>query len=336
MKIRSLKAAATAAMVDSNYSPRRLAVIYAGVTVAAFAALLILDYVITRNINAATGLAQLGNRAILSTVQSVLNLAVQLALPFWTIGFFRAALQMTRIGNGCPKDLLEGFRRWGPVFRLDLLQSILYSIIGILAFFIALPIILFTFPFTPLAGPMMEIMEPIMEEATVSGQLVIDDATATQLMPFAIFVYAIYGIVLAIMVIPVFYRFRMAQFAIMDDAPGALAALRTSNRILRRKCFFLFRLDLSFWWFYAAQALIPVLCIAGVVLSSFEVSLPVSQEVLIFAPLAIGVVLELVLAWCCMSYVQVTYAHCYDALKASAPPAPAPGPLPRTFPWPQQ
>lgn len=336
MKIRSFKAAAAAAMVDSDYNPRKLAVIYTGVTMAAFAVLLILDYVITRNINAATGLAQLGNRAILSTVQSVLNFAVQLALPFWTIGFFRAALQMARTGNGCPNDLFAGFRRWGPVFRLDLLQGILYSIIGIVAFFIALPIILFTFPFTPLAGPIMEIIEPIMEEATVTGQLVIDDAITAQLMPFVIFVYAIYGVVLAILVIPVFYRFRMAQFAIMDDAPGALAALRTSNRILRKKCFFLFRLDLSFWWFYAAQALIPVVCIAGVILSSFEVTPPISQEVLIFVPLAIGIVLELVLSWCCLSYVQATYAHCYDALKAAAPPAPTPRPLPKFFPGAQQ
>ncbi len=336
MKIRSVKAAAAATMVDNAYSPRKLAVIYAGITAAAFAVLLILDYVITRNINAATGLAQLDNRAVLSTVQSILSLAVQLLLPFWTIGFFRAALQIARTGKGCPKDLLEGFRRWGPVFRLDLLQSIIYSGIGIVAFFISLPIILFTFPFTPLAAPMMEIMEPIVEEATVTGQLVIDEAITAQLMPFAIFVYAIYGIVLAIMAVPVFYRFRMARFAIMDDASGALAALRTSNRILRKKCFFLFRLDLSFWWFYAAQALIPVLCVAGVVLSSFEHTLPISQEVLVFAPLAIGIVLELVLSWCCMSYVHVTYAHCYDALKASAPPAPTPQSLPKTFPWPQQ
>ena len=332
MKIRSLKAAATATMADTEYNPRLLAVIHIGVTLTLSLVLLVLNYAITRNINAATGLSQLGNRAILATVQSVLSIAVLVATPFWDIGFFYVVLRMARTGHGRPADLLEGFRRLGPVVRLYLLQSVIY--VGL--FLICSHLASIIFSFTPFVDPFIEIMEPILEQAAVTGQLVVDEAIVAQLLPAMIPMYVILGILLAAVGIPIFYRFRMAQFAIMDDAPGAFAALRTSSRILRGKRFFLFRLDLSFWWFYGMQALILLISNADVILAFLKITLPVPDAVLFFAPFVIRMVLQLVLAWCSVSYVQTTYAHCYETLKAAGASTPKPQPLPKAFPWEQQ
>ena len=123
----------------------------------------------------------------------------------------------------------------------------------------------------------------------------------------------------------------MAQFAIMDDAPGARKAMHASAQMMRGNRFSLFKLDLHFWWYYAAQVLIAALAYLDVVPAALGLTLPVSQDVVFFVGFGLQMVLQLALAWGFAAHVQTSYAHCYEALKAAVPP-PQPQPVPEN-PW---
>ena len=51
---------------------------------------------------------------------------------------------------------------------------------------------------------------------------------------------------------------------------------------MRRNRLALFRLDLSFWWYYLAQFLLTALCYGDVILQAMNVSLPFNADVAFF------------------------------------------------------
>lgn len=330
MDMRSMKGVAAKSLAVASYDPKKLAAIHTGAALLVSLVLTVLNYLLTRRIDTTAGLSQLGTRAVLSTAQSLLTIAGSLALPFWEIGFLYAALGMARQTHTGPKSLAEGFRRMGPVLRLFLLQGIMYLIVAIACVQVAAIV----FSFTPFMENMLQAMRPILEQAATE-QFVMDEATMKALLPAITPLYVILGILFIAVSIPLFYRFRMSQFAIMDDAPGALAAMKASGRMMRGNRFSLFKLDLSFWWFYALRILITVIAYGDVILPALGVTLPVSADTLFFVCYGIHLLLQLALAWKYASYVYTTYAHCYDTLRNAESPAPKPQPVPRNLPWDQ-
>lgn len=327
MALRTMRTAAAASLEKTNYDPKKLAAIHTGVALTVGLLMTVINFLIDGSISQTSGLSQLGNRAVLSTIQSVLSMAVMLALPFWEIGFLRAAMGMARSENVGLRDLTEGFRRMGPVARLYLLQFGLYLVVG----FACMQVAGILFSFTPFLDSSLESMEAVLEQASTTGQVALTEADIAALLPALIPMYVIMLILFAVVAIPLFYRFRMASFAIMDDAPGARAAMAASARMMRGNRLSLFKVDLQFWWFYGTQLLIAVVAYADVILPAMGISLPVSADVMFFLTCVVHVVLQLLLAWQYSAHVQTTYAHCYDTLKNAAPPAPKP--MPQDEPW---
>lgn len=329
MDLRTMKSAAADSLAAASYDPRKMAVLHTGAAALLSLVITLLNFLLTRSIDSTTGLAQLGNRAVLSTVQSLLSIAGMLALPFWEIGFLRVALgyvRTTQVGSG---DLAEGFRRMGPVARLYLLQFGMYFLVA----FGAVQVAGILFSFTPFMDRSLVAMEQMLEQTAAAGQTVLDADALTALLPTMIPLYVLFLIVFAAIAIPLFYRFRMAGFALMDDAPGARKAMGRSSRMMRGNRLRLFRLDLSFWWYYGAQLLIAGVAYLDMLLPLVGISLPLSADVLFFIAYIVHLLLQLALAWGCASQVQTTYAHCYEALKDAAPAPPKPRPTPRNLPW---
>ena len=321
---RALKTAAAEALTAAPYDPRRLALLHSGAALALSLVVTALSFFLTRQIDTTGGLAGMGIRSVLSTVQEVLILLPIAVTPFWEAGFFYAGIRMARKESAAPDTLLEGFRRFGPVLRLALLKAVLLIIVGILSVNIGSVIFLLT----PLSGGLAQTLEPMMTGET----LVIDEALMQTLLPTMIPMLILIGIVYCALVIPLLYRFRMAEFAIMDDEPiGALRALGRSNRLMRDNRLALLRLDISFWWFYGLQFLFTAVGNGEEILALAGIPLPVSSEVAFFGFYILYILLQLALAWWAGSFVQTTYATAYDALRAEAEEKPAP--LVRHFPW---
>lgn len=330
MDIRSLKVKSAQSLAESTYDPKKLALLHTGAALLLSLLITVLNFLLTRSIDNTAGLAGIGTRSVLASAQSVLSTVGNIALPFWEIGFLFAALAMARKEPVGPSHLLEGFRRFRAVLRLLLLQTLLYTGVAAGCFYAATTLFLFT----PLSDGMTAAVEKLMAGTDAATLVQQSDVVTEAVMPYMIPLYVIFAVLLLVVAVPLFYRFRMAQFALMDrETPGARAAMKASSRMTRRKRLFLFKLDLSFWWFYGAQVLILVIAFGDALLKLIGIVLPVSDDAAMFLFFGAQLLLQLALAWYCGSYVQTTYAHCYDLLKQDAYPAPSLVKEMKNLPW---
>lgn len=323
MDIRSIKTNAANSLAAASYDPKKLAVLHAGAALLLTLVMTVLNYFLSRSIDNTAGLSGIGTRTVLETVTSLLSIASAFVLPFWEIGFLYAAMGMARRENVSPMTLTEGFRRIGPVLRLQLLQLLLYIGVAMACMYAAT----FVFFFTSLSNSMMETLQALLDSGVTAEELMASDAMFEQLLPTMIPVYVVFGVLFAVVAIPLFYRFRMASYAVMDtQTPGALAAMRDSSRMMRGSRLALAKLDLSFWWYYAAQLVITAVAYGDLLLPALGITLPFGSDAAMFIFFVVQLVLQLVLAYSCGSYVQTAYAHCYDLLKNKKPASPKPIP----------
>ncbi|MBR4864532.1 MAG: DUF975 family protein [Oscillospiraceae bacterium] len=315
MEPKKISSATAEALRRSAYDPKKLALLHTGAAMLFSLLITALNFLLSQNMDAATGLAQMGSRAILGTVQSILSLAGTLLLPFWQVSFLYVCLKNLRTADGQPADLLEGFRRWAKVARLYVL------IIGIsfLLVFLCAQLASVLISFTPFWRSMMTDAQAILEKAASSGQTALTAEEMTALLPAVLPTIILTVLLLAVIGIPLFYRFRLAFFAVMDDAPGARAALKYSGQLTRGYKKKLFLLDLHFWWYYAAMALFGLIAYGDVILPYLGVDLPVSADTLFFITYIIYILLQTLFSWQFAAHVQTCYAMFYDKRKESFP-----------------
>jgi uncharacterized membrane protein len=312
MNIQSLKDSTRHSLENADYNPRKLALLHAGVALGVSLILTILQFVLARGIDSTGGLSGIGLRTILSTAQMMLSTASLLLLPFWEMGFFRASMHIARGEPATPATLLEGLRRFMLVMRLFLIQALLYLGLMLLCVNIASTI----FMLTPFSQGLTEQLTPLVNDPVQLEQALSNPDFIAQLFPSLIPMYVIVVLVFGAFAIPLFYRFRLSQFVIMDDPQtGAFAAMRISNHMMKNNCISLFKLDLHFWWFYLAQILLAVVAYLDVLLPMVGIVLPIHADVSFFLFYIIHISLSLLLAWQYTAGVQTTYAHFYLSKK---------------------
>lgn len=324
---KGLKETAAARLGEASYNPRLLVLLHTGISLGAALLVAIANFILSEKISATGGLSGIGLRSVLTTAQSFLQLTLTLLTPFWEIGIIYAAIRLIRGQSAQPGDLTAGFYRFGPVFRLKLLQLVLLGILAMPCLYVSLGI----FSMTPLSAEFINVMLPIWEEASATGQIAQPDASTIEALTIAtkplipIFILVYIGAAL-----PLSYRFRLADYIITDEPPcGAFAAMLTSWKMTRGRGVALFRLDLSFWWFYVLQALSAVLAYCDLLLPRLGISLPLPENGAYFLFYGLYIAAELALSWCFGAQVQTTYAAAYEAFLQ--PPV-----LPMQMPFPQE
>lgn len=302
-----LKSAADHAL---SHAPdhRKLVLISTGCAAAAVLLASILSMLIDRVIANTGGLAGLGTRSVLNTVQAVLSLSVSVLMPFWSLGLVSAMLKLSRGQAAAPATLFDGFRRFWPALRLMVLRYAIYTCVAALCAQLIVPVL----TLTPLARPMLTLLE---QNPDLMASANLDDATLYALLEAMAPVLLACGIACLALLGPLFYSFRMADLRIMDDPKcGALAALLESSRMMRGNRLSLLRLDVSFWWFYLIQALAAILVNGTLVLDLLGIPLPISRDLAYLLLCAAGLLAELVLFYFTRAQLEVTYAKAYDAL----------------------
>lgn len=297
---RGLKAAAEEALGAASHDPRKLILIHTAASVALSLVLALVDYLLEEQIGGTGGLSGVGNRAILETVQTVLMVAQLAAVLFWQIGYVFVALRISRRQSVGPESLLEGFRRFGPVLRLRLMETLLYGGRCLICIYAGSVI----FSMTPWAAPMQAAYEIGTEEALLLAM----DECIVPLM-------GIVAVLMLLLMVPYAYRLRMADYVLMDrPKTGAMEAIRKSRLLMYRNRMNLFKVDLSFWWFYALEMLVTMIAYGDILLPIFGVELPWSATVSYYVFLVLCYIGQLVLYWWRGNTVQVSYAMCYEAL----------------------
>lgn len=308
---REIKTAAEDALLSAE-NAKKLVLIWAAVSAALPLLVSILNFVLDSQIAQTGGLSGIGLRSVLSTVQSGLSTLTSILVPFWNLGYTAAVLRFARRERADITTMMEGFRRFGPALRLFLLKACLLAFLFIVCFYAGVTLL----SLTPLANPVWEILEQ-SQEMLMSG--VMDEALLAAATDAMMPMFLICCGLCLIVVIPVFYRLRLADFCILDASHrSSLMAMLESRRLMHRNRIHLFRLDLSFWWFYLAQLLLTVLCYGDVILPALGVTLPFNADTAYFIFYIAALLAQFALLYCCSNRVQTAYAMFYDTLRTPA------------------
>lgn len=314
-----------AALDQASYPPRKLIMIHSGVTIGMGLLLTVLNYLLDMGIAQTGGLSGIGTRTILETIQSLLDAANMILLPFWTIGYIRTILHWTRREDADLSTLLSGFRCLSPVMRLLFMQGIVYLLLGFVGGYAGAAV----FMMTPSAQPLYALLQEMTSAGITDPYAMMENeayvaasmAMAPYMMGFA-----------AVIIAPVAYRLRFAEYALMD-APrqGALRSMLQSWRMTRKNCWKLLKLDLRFWWFYLAQVFILALNYGDLLLGKVSIELAISADTAMFVFYIAALLCEFALYAWKKNEVFAVYALAYDQL--NAPQEETPKPQPKNVPW---
>lgn len=315
MNIRSRSAIHESAKNALDRAPymKRVILIYTAVCCGLSLLTTLLSVFFSDRISGSGGLGNIGLRSVFSTGQSLLPLVQAVVTACLGLGYHILMLTVTRGYEANPGVLAQGFRHWGALIRVMLLQGFVYFGIVLAATHLSS----FLFLMTPFSAAFMEVLEPVMSGMTVMDtSLVLDEATlmaATEAMIPMLWIVLVLSLLL---LVPVYYRFRMVTFCLAEEPRrGALAAMAKSRQLMRHNCFALFRLDLTMWWFYLASALISLVCYADVLLPMLGINFPWSSDVSFFLFYGISLVMQAALYYAAMNRVNAVYAVAYDALQ---------------------
>lgn len=298
---RRLKNAANESIMRSACDAGKLVLFHTAVMLVLSLAALAVDFALEQGIGNTGGLSGVGMRSVLETVQTLLWQAQSIALPFWNIGWLYAAVKIARGEAAEKKDLLEGFRRFFGFLRLTILKELIFFGLAFGAAYAAA----FVAMMLPVSGTGMNLMNSNLTEAELLAML------EKMMIPLAV----ISGVLTLAICVPFFYRFRMAEYFLLDNPQlGARAALRGSRNLMRGNMWKMMRLDLSFWWFWLLTAVVSALGWAGVILPFVGIEWPWTAEIGYLIAYLLAAVAQLVLYYFCKAKVDVTYAHAYLSL----------------------
>lgn len=287
--------------------PQAVVTAYALILTLIAAGLTLINLILDRQLAGAGGLGNLGTRSLLATAQTVLPVVQMFVLLCLEFGYLHAMMRIARGQYADHTDLKVGFHRFGPIMRLSMLMGLLFTAIGVVAIYVAIQI----FMLSPWAAPLIELLLPLVE----AGVTVMDEATMVQASGMMTPVFVIFAILYAAVAIPLSFRFRMANYALLDDpAAGALAAMRSSRKMMRGHCLHLLKLDLSLWWYYLLQALVTAVCYGDVILPLLGISLPFNPTInsLLFYGLYLAGLFAV--NYYLLNTVETAYIMAYDSI----------------------
>ena len=311
---------------------RSTALLHTGVTVSVSLVLMLLQWSLAEGIGNTAGLSGLGTRSVLQTMQTVLQWANTLLVPFWNLGFVYIALRWARGEQGSRGDLLQGFHRIGPVLGL-LINRFL---IGFGVLFVCVYICSYAYLATPAAEELIALAESAQGDMDAFYALLEQqelDVLLRTMGPLLI-LCAIVGVVL---LVPLLYRFRLAEYAILNH-PGVrgMSAMMISAALMRRRGLQLLRLDLRVWWYYGLKLLCIAIGYADYLLPLLGVSLPIGTDAAFFAAYFLSLAALLGVETCFRPRVETAYGLFYEQVYRMGPSAAKAPAVPKSVPWDEQ
>ena len=294
---------------------QKIVLYYSLITVAVSAAATALSYVLSQQIARTGGLGSMGVRSALTTAQTLLPIVQAVFLMCLTLGYLATMLRIARGQYASPNGMRLGFDRFWVLLRCTLLKGLIFGGVAMASMYVAIAI----YMMTPLSNSVVDILMPLVKNAGTSG-ILLDDATYAQLMDATMPAMGIFGVLFLVLAAPVFYRYRMADYLIIDrPATGALAALRDSRMMTKGNRWNLFRLDLSMWWYYAAVLVSTAIGYGDQFLPALGITLSFSDTVSYFLFLGAYLAATFAVYYFLRNRVEVTYALAYDSIRPQDP-----------------
>lgn len=288
--------------------PKKLIYAYAGINLAISVVVYLLNLWMNQQIQGTGGLGNLGTRAIFETVKQILPVAATVINMGLHLGFLGGLMRICRGQYADHTDLKAGFRKFWPMFRLSMLEALLYFAIAFLAMQLGSVIFLLT----PWAQPLLEVLIPIY----TSGNLVPDEAMVMAMMEPVIPLVIVTAVVILVALVPFLFRLRMATYCLLDDPRGrAIAAMGESNRLMRRRFGKMIRIDLSLWLYYAAMLVMTLVLYSDVILALLGIPAPMDATVFAGVLYVVSAVIQFGILVVLRPNTEMTYLKAYDALR---------------------
>ena len=296
---------------------KKIVLIYSGIVMGLALLTTVIRYVLGLQIDQMGGLSNMSNRSVLSAIQSMLPLAQSLLVMCLDLGYLAAMLRVARGQYASPNTLRLGFDRFWTLLRCSVIQGLFYGGLALAGVYLASML----FVMSPWGQPFMEAMSAMTTGASLlSPEPVLDEAAMMQLAPTMLPMFLMAAIAVCVLIVPVSFRLRMANYVIIDKpALGAMAALRESRRMMRGNCLKLLKLDLSYWWYFLVLLVISCAGNADLWLPLFGVELPMSADAAYFAFYILYLGLQLAAYRFLRNRIEVAYALVYDSIKPEEP-----------------
>ena len=304
--------------LESGKDPKKVVLVYSAIVALSALAVNVVQFILDSQISKTGGLQNIGTRSALSTLSSVLPLVQTLVLMCLGLGYTAAVLRLVRRQYASEKTLKAGFERFWLLLRTRLLQALIYGGIAFLLSYVAMAIFMLS-PFSDRLSSLalsLSAAGAITPEALLNNTALLASAYEA-LMPMMV----IYCILLVIVIWAVSYRFRLVDYLLIDQPQlGALSALRTSRQKMKGHIKELFKLDISFWWYYLLRALSAGLIYLDMVLAILGVQLPLSPTASFFGVILAYLGSDFALNYFFLNRVEMAYALFYDILNPQQPP----------------
>ncbi len=311
---KKLKSSAQNRLGQVTGDPRVLVLLNTGVIVLLNLLVSGLNMFLDHQIGSTSGLSGLGTRSILETIQSLLSYFTILFTPFWSAGFLACVIQMVRQQKADPKTMAAGFHRFPSIILLNLNKLFLTILVITSITYLSSTIFLLT----PFSGELSKVTESLLE----SGSLLLADGTINlQAIPADVLLHACIPlfIIFFALFLPVYafisYSLRLSTYLVMEGRRiSGFAAIMMSFQLMRGHRFQMFKLDLSFWWYYVVDALLTVVLYLDVILPLMGIPLPFNSNVAYFLFLILYSMLQTAFYLWKKLPVDMTYVVSYDAI----------------------
>lgn len=312
--IKNLKGDARNRLERVSGDPRVLILLHTGVIVLLNLLVSGLNMILDQQIGNTGGLSGLGTRSVLESLQSMLSYMTVLFTPFWSAGFLYSIIRLSRDGTANPKSILEGFRRFPSIILLNLNKLLLTLFAATTITYIAS----YIFMLTPFSNELSEITAALYESGSL---LSADGAVNLQAIAPDVLLHAAIPmfIIFFILFLPVYafisYSLRLSTYLVMEgNRISGFLAMMLSFRMMKGHRFQMFKLDLSFWWYYVIEALLTVILYLDMILPLLGITLPFNPTIVFFVLLVVYGGMQTAFHLWKKLPVDMTYVLSYEAI----------------------
>lgn len=245
---RDIKARAEKTLSYTPWDVKKTVLLFGGIPVIISLVLNCMDLLLASMANGG-GIAGIDLYGKLSSVSTILWTAANIFQLLWAPAIGYCGLMLLREQNPYPKGLTQGFRKWKPLVRLLVLFMLLFFLVAMVLSTVIASVA------APFMTGLMEIAAA-MPETEAEMLAYIESIPVETLMESMMPIMIIYMVALIALAVPFVYRARLTFLLVLDEERiGARQALRFSFQLTKGSCWQLFRLDLSYWWYYLLCAL---------------------------------------------------------------------------------
>lgn len=263
MHYRNWKESASQVLRQPDRTYRRMLMVHIGIILGASLGVnLLLEL-----IGLLSGSGTMEKQAAVETAQTVLPLIIAIAQLYWAAGLQQAAMERLVDHPVGFVDLTAGFGRWKPITTSTIFIGLLYFGRVFIATFLAELIL----GLTPYAKILEDAAMQMVENPELDLFAVLGERSGEVLGVYM----ALILVITVALVLPLYYRYRMVNYILLQQPEvGGMQAMFFSKMMTFGHRKELFKLDLSFWWYYLINALASAAVFGDLVLIACGVKLP--------------------------------------------------------------